>query len=808
MLINTAWLLDYLSPTPSVENLRAAFIRAGLEIEETIDLKTALEPIVIGFVREVKPVEGAAGLFHCLVESKPGHIDSIVCTDGFPVEAGKGVPVAQVGTKLPEGKEITSAKIRGIESNGMICPWWELGVVSKEGMFTTTDESLIGKSLTSVTEIDQQLVDLSVLPNRPDCLGYIGIAREVAAILGLQVKVPSSFDWTNKHDIQGPVPVRIEEPTRCTRYVGQRIDTVKVGPSPYWLQTRLYAAGLRPINNVVDITNFVLLEYGQPLHAFDAKTLDGPEIIVRNMKKGESLELLNGTTLVADDIKLETLPLVIADKTRPVALAGIMGGKPTQTTTQTTSVFLEAACFDSVTIRKTARGLGISSDSSYRYERGTDPNSILTAAFHRAVALIRELTGGTANGSPSSAYPKTTEPRVIPLKLERVNSYLGIKLDAPIVQSELAKLGYKLNESLQVSVPTWRVDCNQDVVLIEDLARLIGYDSIPNVSLSGSLNRGGQAPLDALRSQLAAFMTANGFLECRTPPLVDASVASQFTRLNCSPAVVRNPIRADMSTVRQSLIPSLLAVAERNYRRNGQNYRFFELDRVMGLDGNTPVESWSLGGIWGDELVGGEWIAKHQPVDFLAVKGFLQSLFGAQLKLQPDFLEQPLPTGFVPGQSARIALGHQVLGYIGLVDRRQVQLDERLKFPIYGFELDLNLLLELKSGQFHKFNGMPKSQILEKDLSITVPASVNFNAIKAATIEAFSNAVSASTSTGFAPVCESLSLIDVYQGSPIPEGKKSVTLQLRFRDRQQTLTSDYMQSLLDSILKSLQSTFA
>ncbi len=808
MLINTTWLLDYLSPTPTLENLRAAFIRAGLEIEETIDLKTALQPIVIGFVREVKPVEGATGLFHCLVETQPGHINNIVCTDGFPVEAGKGVPVALPGTKLPEGKEITPAKIRGIESNGMICPWWELGVVSNEGMFTTTDESLIGKSLVDVTTVDQQLVDLSVLPNRPDCLGYIGIAREVAAILGLEVQFPSFPDWTDPDDVQGPVSVVIEEPTRCIRYIGQKIEGVKVGPSPYWLQTRLYAAGLRPINNVVDVTNFVLLEYGQPLHAFDADTLDGPSIIVRNMKKGESLELLNGTSLEADKLTLDPLPMVIADKTKPVALAGIMGGKPTQTTMNTKNVFLEAACFDSVTIRKTARALGVSSDSSYRYERGTDPNDMLTAAFHRAVALICELTGGDESSSASSAYTNVVEPRVIPFKAERASSYLGITLSPETISFELQKLGYASDTSLDVEVPTWRVDCNQDVVLIEDLARLIGYDAIPNQSLSGSLNRGGQSPLDALRTQLAAFFTANGFLECRTPPLVDASVASLFTRLTASPATVQNPIRADMSTVRQSLIPSLLAVAERNYRRNGQNYRFFELDRVMGLNGNEPVESWSVGGIWGNELVGGEWMAKHQTVDFLSVKGLLQSLFSAQLKVQPEFHADNLPTGFVPGQSARIALGHQILGYIGLVDRRTVAIDERLKFPIYAFELDLPLLLELKSATFHKFEGMPKSQILEKDLSIIVPAHVSFSAIKAATIEVFSKTVSASTGTGFAPVCESLTLVDVYQGSPIPEDKKSVTLQLRFRDRQQTLTSDYINSLLDAILKSLQTTFA
>src|SRR5687768_7248847 len=374
------------------------------------------------------------------------------------------------------------------------------------------------------------LVELNVLPNRPDCLGIIGIAREVAALLELKLKYPQARSLPPQP--AGPadrVGVEIQAPQLSPRYMCRLIKGVKVGPSPDWLKAILVATGSRPINNIVDVTNFVLYEWGQPLHAFDYGKIEGGQIVVRRMNKGETLELLTGKVIEGE---ASGLPLVIADRSKPIALAGIMGGRATQTTEQTQDVLLEAAHFDPVNIRRTARRVELGLDargtaSSYRFERGTDPNRMLDGALDRATSLIAELAGGKPAGPIREQHPQRKESRVFQLDPQRVGAYLGMPVDAGTIRRSLQRLEMNVDDTLKVSVPTWRVDANDPVVLIEDVARQVGYDRIPVAPTPSAPTRGQRSRAEQVREAAAQHLADAGYLECRNPPL-ESPQASAF----------------------------------------------------------------------------------------------------------------------------------------------------------------------------------------------------------------------------------------------------------------------------------------
>lgn len=818
MHVNTAWLLDYLEPACSHTDLLNAFTAAGLEVEEEHDLAEELRSVVVGFVREKRPIAEVPGLFHTQIEIASGRTIDVVCASEHEVQVGWGVPVATAGTHIPTRKEpLKAGNFHGVASEGMICLDGELGLVARgSGLQVFDDESLLGKPLPEVCEISEWLVELAILPNRPDCLGMLGIAREMAAVLGLTLKYPTAEDRLLKCSPKSVVPVTIEDAELCPRYLCQVIRGVKVGPSPQWLKSRLLLAGKRPINNVVDVTNFVLLEWGQPLHAFDLAEIRGGEIQVRTMKPGESLKLLDETLVDG-----KTGPLVIADAERPVALAGIMGGDATQTTAGTTDVLLEAACFGAVGVRATSRKLGVRSDSSYRFERGTDPNRMLLGAATRAAELIVELAGGTLDGECTEQYPAPREPLEYALTEEQFSGLLGMPVDAGMIRDNLTKLGMDCTTELRVKVPTWRMDCTDAVALIEDVARLVGYDAVPLQPTASSLSSGKTLPLDRLRRQVADSLSSLGFLECRTPPLVAADETGLFAS-DGGAIRLQNPMRSDMAEVRRSLLPSLLEVVERNARRGAETFRFYEIDRTFELSTDPsldprpstldPLETWSLGIVIGGPTAEYNWQRESAAAGFFHLKGLLENLFEEAGAVGCEFSPTQRP-GFVPGTAAIAASEGRELAVLGQVDPALLA-KSKLRIPVFAAEVHLpNLLAHYEEIRRHA--GLPRTQAVDRDLAVILPHDVTYGAVEKTVRESFADgaervhAAFLKTANGEArreaksPVLEQVRCVDLYRGKPIPADRKSLAIRLTFRDAGRTLTSEESNELTQSVVDAL-----
>ncbi|HMP06002.1 MAG TPA: phenylalanine--tRNA ligase subunit beta, partial [Lacipirellulaceae bacterium] len=699
MIVNTAWLMEYFDAPCPHEELVEAFPRLGLETERAYDLRHVLADVRIGLVRDIQPIAGAPGMHACTIEVERGRTIPVVCASEHPIEAGWGVPVAPAGTTLPLDRRVKAESYHGCRSEGMICLDAELGLLPRgSGLHHFEDATLLGEPLSAVLDVQEHLVELNVLPNRPDFLGLIGIAREAAAALGRQLRLPQGLALGSG---QPAVPVAIDEPKLCSRYIGALLRGVTVGPSPDWFRFRLKLAGIDPINNVVDVTNYVMYECGQPLHAFDYDTLRDGRIVVRRMRRGESLELLTKVTLVADgapgQAPLDPLPLVIADGQRPVALAGGMGGAATRITEQTANVMLEAAHFEAVNIRRTVNQVplgveGRGTESSYRYERGTDPNAMLELAAKRALQLLVEVAGGKLAGAANDIHPTKRAPGEVRLRPARAASYLGVPVDAKLIRERLAPLGMTCtgdDAETVVSVPTWRVDVNDPVVLIEDLARMIGYDQTPATPTAAPPTVGASSALDRLRQRLAEHLAAAGFFECRHPSL-ESPQATAWLGDPAPGITVSNPATAEMSVLRRTLLTGLATTIGNNLRRGAQHARFFEIDRTFAAAGAAeepmPPGVWRLGLMAGGPVRRGDWRGT-EALDFFHLKGMVLDLLDAAgaagANVRPS---QRSP--YSPGAAAEIVVDGQTVGTLGEVDAAKLAID-RLSFKLLAAEIDL-----------------------------------------------------------------------------------------------------------------------
>ena len=783
MKLNTAWLLKYLATPIPHREMVDAMPRAALEVEAESELKVALEPIRIGFVREKSPIAGAAGMFSTRIEIEHNVFITVLVGSDHEVEVGWGVPVAVAGTVLPTGKKVSAGKFHGIDSSGMICLDGELGLIARDsGMHHWVDPAMLGKRFVDLVEVPEFLIELKVLPNRPDCLGLLGISREIAAIFGVKTdwptySVPAPAGGT-------PIAAEIAEPALCRRLTVAPFDHVKVGPSPAWLKSVLLTAGMRPINNVVDITNFVMYETGQPMHAFDLAKLAGPKLVARKLAAGESLELLSGKTL---DTKYGN-PLVIADAEKPQALAGIMGGKLAETTEATTRVALEVAYFDPVHVRGNVKALrkldgSGGTDASYRFERGVDPNAMLDWARGRAYALIGELAGGNLAAVPTNVYPESVKPKVFKITAERVSRIIGRKVSGDEIISALRSLGYEVNADLMVTVPTFRVDVNDPVVLAEDVARMIGYDNIAAADRPSHATLGQTCAADKLRQALANALASVGYYETKNDPLEADTRTAKWLGEPDPAIVLNNAATAEMNTLRRTLLTGLSASAQRNVFRNATRIRLFEIDRTFGkLPGN-----WTLGGVAGGAAELSTWRAPGI-VDFFTVKGELQDLF--------QNLRLPAPT-FTParhaplrdGHTAEIKIGEAVIGHLGELDPKTIKID-RLAYKLIAFEFDLTILESL-FGQATTYTATIKLPPAVRDLAIVLPIMTPY-----AKIEQLIRNIGG-------PQLEQLDLVDDYRGPPVPQGRRSLAMRLTFRDSARTLTAEEVASTIDAIIRQL-----
>ncbi|RCX17442.1 phenylalanyl-tRNA synthetase beta subunit [Fontibacillus phaseoli] len=811
MKVSTEWLSQYVSlENVDIQELAELITRSGIEIDSVEDRNKGVTKVVVGYVKSKEKHPDADKLNVCIVDAGAGEDLQIVC-GAKNVDAGQKVPVALVGAKLPGGLEIKKAKLRGIPSQGMICSAKELGLNDKllpkeqqEGILVLPENSEIGTPVTKLLHLDDQVLDFDLTPNRSDCLSMLGAAYEVGAIVGRDVKLPHPEKELIEvaEPASGRISVSIQSPDLCSRYAVRYISGVKIGVSPLWMQSRLMAAGVRPINNIVDITNYVMLEYGQPLHAFDADKIAGNAIGVREAKEGETLVTLDG-----QERKLEAGALLIVDgEDRPVGLAGVMGGLDSEVTETTMNIVLESAKFDGGSVRKTSRQLGLRSEASLRFEKEVDPARVLPA-LDRAASLMVEFAGGKVQEGVVQSVTAEPQDRTITLSLNKMNAYLGTDISALETKALLIRLHFDCGDlegnTLEVRVPTRRGDITRDVDLIEEIARLYGYDNIPVTMIEGPSTAGGYTKPQALRRALRGLLVHGGWQETMGYSFIREGASGKFPAPGEGGHEVKlaMPMSEDRSVLRGSLLPGLIDMAQYNRNRKHDELALFEIGTVFhGKDEHLQEQPRELP-VLGLLLTGNRgvkrWNAPAEKVDFFDLKGALESLFeylglGDAVSYRADE-----PQGFHPGRSASLYLntpeGGLRIGTLGQL-HPELQRDMDLE-DTYVAELLLGPLYEY-AGETVAYRDLPRFPAMQRDIAVVVDSHVEAGAL-----------ISKITQTA-GEWLESVEVFDIFTGTKLGEGKKSVALSLVYRHMERTLTDEEVTGVHETVIAALEQTFA
>jgi phenylalanyl-tRNA synthetase beta chain len=788
MRLSLRWLKQILNDDADIERLVEGLTFAGLEVEHELDLGLGNGNIVVGRVMEAGSHPNAARLKLCSVDvGKPDPLQ-IVC--GAPnVSAGRNYPCALVGAVLPDGTRIKEAKVRGESSEGMLCSARELQLgQDHSGIYELAPEWMPGEPF-------DYIVDIKVTPNRPDCLNMLGIARDIGAITGIQVFPPTPRFKEMLDRIEGVVRLYVEDKKACSRYACRLIRGVTIGESPAWIQYALESSGLRPINNVVDIANYVLLELGHPLHAFDFDTLSEATINVRFAEKGEKLTLIDNQTL-----DLSTDDLLICDGKGPVALAGVMGGHETQVTGKTTDILLEAAYFEPGLIRKTARRYNLQTESSYRFERGTD-RECLSLSLNRAAQLIQEVAGGEVVKGFLDLQPSSSEALCISLQISRVNNLLGLELTSTGIADYLANLGFEIRssdrETLLIQVPSHRVDVTRDIDLIEEVARMHNYNMIPSTMPKIVPTRTADSRLDILVEASRDAMKSMGFCEAVNYSFISEE---QVEQMGCDPKRqpgISNPLTVEQSVMRPSLLAGLFGSAAFNQKQDEPEIKLFETGKVWLQDakaGDPDGEIFNLAFVMAGPK-DHDWSSTGRDIDYYDLSGMMSSLF-AYLGSCDDPSNQSLvpltDSGiFHPGRSSRIQLKNSEVGQMGEIHPELAEACD-LRGRIYAAFVDLTELSEKywkKPGS--GLRPIPRFPASWRDLAVIVDGGVPAGKILEVVRKAGGQ------------VLEDVRIFDVYQGGHMKAGEKSIALRLRLRSLDHTLNDGEITSFVGKIMKQL-----
>ncbi len=786
MKVTVNWLKTYTDFAYSLSELADRLAMLGIEVESIKQLGAELTGVVVGKVTTIRPHPDADKLVLCQVDVDDESELQIVC--GAPnVREGMLAPVATVGTELPNGLKIKRAKLRGAESNGMLCSEKELGLSDDAaGLMELPTEMPIGTPLAKALGLDDVVLELEVTPNRPDCLSLIGVAREIRADTGNPLKLPEVKLGQGNVDIQRTTSVTIEAPDLCPRYAARVIQGVKVGQSPAWLQRRLETVGIGVINNIVDITNFVLMEYGQPLHAFDYHKLYENRIVVRRAIQGESL-----TTLDETEHELDSTMLVIADAQKPVALAGVMGGYNSEIRAETCDILLESAYFQPTSIRATAKALGIQTEASYRFERGTDPEAVIPA-LNRAAQLMVELAGGTICNGIVDVYPGKRQPVQVELRPDRVNFVLGTQLTATQMHDILTRLGFDVNDTrpaeYRVTVPTFRPDVTREIDLIEEIARVYGYDNIPTALPKGDIPIPTSDTQTEVRRQIKHFLISTGMMEAINYSFCNPDSFNRM-RLNADDPrrealQLQNPLSPEMSVLRTTLLLSLLANAQHNHNHQVDTIALFEISTVF-IQGKEPSR---VAGILAGQIGNGVYEDPYRHPDFLDIKGIVEGMLEV-CGINDYTLAKTVEPTFHPGRNAEVLLAAQRIGIFGEV-HPEVLDNYDLPYKAYLFEFDLEALT--KYAEFNKrFEPMSIYPKVQRDLAIVLDANIPSNRpiefIRAAGGE----------------LVESVHLFDVYEGEQVPDGKRSLAYTIAYHSATGTLTDKAVNSVHANVIERL-----
>ncbi len=800
MRVALSWLAEWI-PLPPLEQLQERLTLGGLEIEEVIHTGPDLSQLRVGAVLECRPHPDADRLRVCRVDLGEPETLEIVC--GAPnVAAGQKVAVATHGTVLPGGLKIKRSKIRGVRSNGMICSARELDLgEDQNGILVLPDDAPTGAPLSRVLPACETILDLEITPNRGDWVSMLGIAREVRAHFGGELQLPPTEVEAHGPEAALEIEIGIEEPSACSRYVGRIVHGVRVGSSPEWLQQRLRDAGLRSVNNIVDVTNLVMLEFGQPLHAFDLRRLRGGRVTVRAAQEGEKLLTLDG-----EDRELSAEDLVIADAAGPVALAGVMGGSESEVTEETTSVLLESARFDPSRVRRTARRLGLHSDASYRFERGVDPEGQGRAA-DRAARLLAELAGGEvcrgAVESLGTPPPFTGEIRLSPGWLNRL---LGTRLEVAEIVALLGRVDVEARPSedttLLCSPPRYRSDLHLPADLAEEIARIHGLDRIPATLSSGPLVPRSTAPRRNTREEARSSLAAAGLTEIMTfpatPRLDDDALGLSSDDPRRQHVELVNPIQAEDSVLRTHLLPSVLRAVRANRARQVERIGIFEIGRVF-VGGAERGETWReherLQAVValcdaGSDTLWGE--ARLVPIFFRA-KGIAERLL-AELRRRGDFLAGCDEPFLHPGAAGRFRVRGRECVQVGELHPRTAAHFE-IDAPCAVAVADLDLLDGLGPEEI-RYRQVSRHPQVRRDLALIVDASVPAGEI-----------LSLAKKRGGASLQKAL-VFDRYEGEGVPTGKVSLAVRLIFQRNDRTLTDAEVAESVDRVVRALEERFA
>lgn len=801
MRISLNWLQELVELKLSPEDLAETLTMAGFEVEDIEDRGTWANGVVVGKVVQREQHPNADKLSVCQVDVGKGENLNIVC-GASNVRADIYVPVATVGTYLPnKDLKIKPAKLRGVPSQGMICSLEELGLPTDvDGIHIFSGEDIkIGADVRPLLGLDDVILDVTATANRADALSMVGIAREVAAITGAELKISLPEELSIAQGAGG-LSIKVDDTKACPAYIGTVIEQIKIAPSPDWLQQRLLSAGVRPISNIVDITNYVMLEWGQPLHAFDRTRLQiiaGSENIsigVRFANNGENFKTLDGKTR-----QLSTQNLLITVNNKPVALAGVMGGEESEVHDGTESLILEAALFDNAVIRRSSRSAGLRSESSTRYERGVN-HAELEIACRRALSLITEIAGGSLKTQEiSDNRPESAWSRSIELRLDRVNQILGPvdlgeeetgEIKGEDVERILTALGCRLTVSgdgtWAVNVPAYRYrDLEREIDLIEEIARLYGYDNLcdtlpekPEV---------GYLPVDQeLVRKLRAAFRATGLTELMHYSLVKPGEDRQI--------VLSNPLFAEYSALRTDLISGLVDAFQYNIQQGNGALNGFEIGKIFWQEEDGFQEEDTVGGIIGGDITSTKWMSggSQKPISWFEAKGILESVFktmGLEVEYQPDRRDERLH----PGRTASLWVGGNRLGVFGQV-HPQLRSEKDLPDDTYVFQLSLEVLLdaidedEILTPKFKSYSTYPPS---DRDIAFFAPVNLTVTEIEKAINKAGKS------------LLDSVELFDEYRGENVPEGQRSLAFRLIYRSQERTLTDADVEPVHQKVRDSL-----
>lgn len=798
MKVSLKWLKEYVDINIPAADLAHKLTMAGLEVEGMQVIGGVWENVVIAQILAMNPHPNADRLTLPTVDLGTEQV-TVVC--GAPnLKVGAKVPYARVGAQLIDAHTgqtavLKAARIRGVTSNGMLCSERELGISdSHTGIMILRDDAPLGTPLADY--LGDVIFDIAVTPNRPDCLSVIGIAREVAALTGQSLHIPEPTYPESDSSISGQVTIEIKAPDLCPRYSASLITGVTLGDSPDWMQHRLQASGMRPINNVVDITNYVMLEYGQPLHSFDFEKIRGKKIIVRRAAADEILQTLDGA-----ERKLSPDMLVIADAERAVAVAGVMGGANSEVTGATTSILLEAASFNPASIHYTGRTLGLPSEACMRFERGISAGMTMPA-LKRATQLLVELCGGVAAKGVEEAYPGKVEREHMSLSVAEVKRVLGADFSIEQIAGTLGSLGFECHESqsrsaLFVEVPYWRSDIRLKVDLIEEIARIYGYDKIPMTMPGQPLNKPAPAPIIGLKRSVSQILTGLGFQEIISHSLTSfetlAKLSAVDKAIDPTPISLTNPMSSDQHCLRTSLRPYLLAAISSNRRHEEGGIRLFELGKVyLPRAKDLPEEREILCGVLCGPPVEKSWHGEGRMPDFFEVKGIVESLL-CRLGITASY-EPSSDESLSSNEQAGIIIDGTRVGVLGKL-HPDVLTRFEIAEPVYLFEIDLPKLLPFVVGD-KLYRQIPRFPAVVRDIALVLDSGVTHQRVDDI-IESF-------------PLVEKVAIFDVYSGPPISVLQKSMAYRITFRSFEHTLTDSEVnavqQQILDKLAKELGAT--